>query len=82
MMQVEVHFEKGSVGKIHSHSNIQLTYVLGGKFEFIVGEETKIVNCGDSLYLLPDAHKVYSDAKDDPVKVCFNSEDYQKYLLK
>ena len=54
MMQVEVHFEKGGIGKVHTHSNVQLTYVLSGKFEFTVGEETKVVSSGDTLYILPD----------------------------
>ncbi len=49
IMGVEVYFEKGAVGAMHSHPHIQLTYVLEGKFEFSIGDETKIVSKGDTL---------------------------------
>lgn len=54
LMQVEVHFEEGSVGKMHSHPHSQLTYVLEGEFEFTVGNEKKIVKKGDTLYKIPN----------------------------
>ena len=53
MMQVEVHFEKGAVGAMHSHPHTQLTYVLEGKFEFTIGNEKKVVSAGDTLYKIP-----------------------------
>ncbi|MBQ7055085.1 MAG: cupin domain-containing protein [Oscillospiraceae bacterium] len=53
LMQVEVHFEKGSVGAMHSHPHSQLTYVLEGEFEFTIGGEKKIVRKGDTLYKVP-----------------------------
>ena len=34
LMCVEVHFEQGAVGALHSHPHEQITYVLSGKFEF------------------------------------------------
>ena len=54
MMQVEVHFEKGAVGAMHSHPHTQLTHVLCGKFEFTIDGETKIVSAGDTLFKLPN----------------------------
>lgn len=54
LMQVEVHFEKGAVGAMHSHPHSQLTYVLSGKFEFTIDGETKIVSAGDTLYKTPN----------------------------
>lgn len=53
LMQVEVHFEKGAVGQMHSHPHTQLTYVLEGEFEFTVGDEVKVVKKGDTLYKIP-----------------------------
>lgn len=53
MMQVEVHFEKGSVGAMHNHQHEQLTYVLSGRFEFTIGDEKHIVGAGDTLYKKP-----------------------------
>ena len=54
MMQVEVHFEKGAVGAVHSHPHTQLTHVLDGAFEFTIGDEKKIVRKGDTLYKVPN----------------------------
>ena len=54
LMQVEVHFEKGAIGAMHSHPHTQLTYVLEGKFEFTIGDEKKIVEKGDTLYKVAD----------------------------
>lgn len=41
MMSVEVHFEEGAIGAMHSHPHEQLTYVLSGEFEFTIGDEKK-----------------------------------------
>ena len=54
IMTVEVHFEKGAVGPLHSHPHEQLTYVLSGEFEFTIGDEKKIVKTGDTLYKEPN----------------------------
>jgi quercetin dioxygenase-like cupin family protein len=53
LMQVEVHFEQGAVGPLHSHPHEQLTYVLAGEFEFTIGDETRLVRAGDTLYKRP-----------------------------
>lgn len=53
LMQVEVHFEVGAVGAMHSHPHSQLTYVLEGKFEFTIDGEKKTVCRGDTLYKTP-----------------------------
>ncbi|MCA0937437.1 cupin domain-containing protein [Vibrio alginolyticus] len=54
MMSVEVHFEEGAIGPMHSHPHEQLTYVLSGEFEFTIGDEKKIVKAGDTMYKQPD----------------------------
>lgn len=43
LMAVEVTFDKGAIGPMHSHPHEQLTYVLDGEFEFTIGEETRVV---------------------------------------
>jgi quercetin dioxygenase-like cupin family protein len=53
LMQVEVHFEKGAVGAMHSHPHTQLTYVLSGAFEFTIDGTKQVVRTGDTLYKLP-----------------------------
>ena len=54
MMAVEVNFAAGAVGPMHNHPHEQLTYVLSGEFEFTIGEETRVVSAGDTLYKQPD----------------------------
>ena len=53
LMQVEFHFEAGAVGALHSHPHEQLTHVLSGEFEFTIGDETRTVRAGDTLYKRP-----------------------------
>ncbi|MDO5352907.1 MAG: cupin domain-containing protein [Succinatimonas sp.] len=54
LMAVENHFETGAIGAMHSHPHQQLTYVLSGKFEFTIGDETHIVTAGDTLHKMPN----------------------------
>ncbi len=49
LMMVEVHFQKGAVGSVHSHTHQQMTYILSGVFEFENDGEKQIVEQGDSL---------------------------------
>ena len=53
IMMVKVKFEKGQEGTLHSHPHSQCTYVASGKFEFTIGDVTKIVEAGDALYKQP-----------------------------
>lgn len=54
VMVVEVHFEAGTTAPLHHHPHEQITYVMSGKFEFTVGNDTYIVAAGDSLYKQPN----------------------------
>ena len=54
LMSVEVKFEKGAVGAMHTHPHIQISYVLEGKFEATIGGETKIIEKGDTYVTEPD----------------------------
>lgn len=54
LMLVEVAFEEGAVGDMHTHPHAQTTYVLEGEFEFTVGGRTEIVKKGDTLYDEPN----------------------------
>lgn len=49
-MMVEVYFEQGGVGAMHTHPHAQTCYILDGKFEFDIDGVKHIVNKGDSLY--------------------------------
>ena len=49
LMPVEVNFETGSIGAVHSHENIQCTVILSGRFRFNIDGEEIEVQKGDSL---------------------------------
>jgi quercetin dioxygenase-like cupin family protein len=53
LMCVEVHFEKGAVGALHSHPHEQITYIISGEFEFSIGGVKKILKAGDSTFKQP-----------------------------
>ena len=54
MMAVEVSFEEGAVGAVHTHPHVQISYVLEGEFEATLGDETRIIRRGDTYYTTPD----------------------------
>lgn len=49
LMIVEVHFDQGGVGTVHTHSHCQSTYVQSGKFRFSIGDELVVVGPGDTI---------------------------------
>ncbi len=52
LMMVEVAFEKGAVGAMHSHPHIQVSFVASGAFELDIGGDKKVLKTGDS-YRVP-----------------------------
>ena len=54
LMMCEITFEKGAQGNFHSHAHRQITYVAEGIFSFTIGEETRVVKKGDSVYMPAD----------------------------
>lgn len=59
LMSVEVQFQKGAIGAIHSHPHEQVSYVIKGSFEFELDGQKKVIKTGDSYYVNPGvAHGV------------------------
>ena len=54
MMAVEVSFDEGAIGAMHSHPHSQISYVLSGKFEATVDGVTKIIEAGDTYVTSPN----------------------------
>jgi quercetin dioxygenase-like cupin family protein len=54
VMMVNVSFKKGAVGAIHEHYHTQVSYVLSGKFEVQIGNETKVLQQGDCFFVNPN----------------------------
>jgi quercetin dioxygenase-like cupin family protein len=55
MMSVEVRFEKGAIGSMHTHPHTQISYVLEGKFEATINGETTVISKGDTYITPKDA---------------------------
>ena len=49
MMAVEVAFDQGGVGAVHSHPHRQITYCIRGCFHFTVAGRLVVLNEGDTL---------------------------------
>ena len=49
LMIVEVNFEQGSEGSVHTHPHCQNTYVRSGRFRFTVDGDSVEVGAGDTL---------------------------------
>lgn len=54
VMMVNVRFEKGGVGALHNHPHTQVTHISEGKFEVTIGDETTVLEKGDSFYIPSD----------------------------
>lgn len=54
IMTVEVVFEEGAVGAMHTHPQVQISYVLEGRFEATIGDEVRIIEKGDTYLTEPD----------------------------
>jgi quercetin dioxygenase-like cupin family protein len=55
LMIVEVAFDKGAVGSLHSHPHIQASYVAGGRFEVTIDGETQVLTRGQSFIVPSNA---------------------------
>ncbi|MNH96541.1 Cupin domain protein [compost metagenome] len=51
IMMMEVHFEEGAEGYMHSHVHEQFSYCIKGRLEFTVGEEKKIISAGETIFI-------------------------------
>jgi quercetin dioxygenase-like cupin family protein len=54
LMLVKVAFEAGAVGALHHHVHSQISYVESGEFEVTVGDDTRVLQAGDSFYAAPN----------------------------
>ena len=49
LMAVEVGFEAGAEGAMHTHPHVQCSYVLSGRFRYTVEDESVELAPGDSI---------------------------------
>lgn len=53
MMLVEVAFEAGAIGAVHSHPHTQASYVAEGRFEVTIDGVTQTLRAGESFVVAP-----------------------------
>ena len=51
LMMVQVSFDKGAVGAVHTHPHQQVSYVLSGAFELEMDGTKEVVRAGDTFYV-------------------------------
>ncbi|MBQ2794147.1 MAG: cupin domain-containing protein [Clostridia bacterium] len=54
IMTVEVSFDTGAVGSVHTHPHSQISYCVSGSFRADIGGEVKIISVGDSYVVAPN----------------------------
>lgn len=55
LMSVELHFEKGAVGAMHSHPHEQIGYIISGSLVYKeAGREDQVLTAGDTYYVEPN----------------------------
>lgn len=55
MMAVEVHFPQGVQAALHHHPHSQISYVLSGRFRYVIGQEETVLEAGACIVVPPDA---------------------------
>jgi len=56
MMMVEVCFDPGAVGVLHTHPHEQASYILRGSFKVSIDGEEEVLRAGDTFYVSPGIH--------------------------
>ena len=51
LMMVEAIFRVGGIGYTHEHRHEQICYCLSGEFTYSIGDETRTLLPGDSVYV-------------------------------
>jgi len=51
IMLVKVSFEKGSIGDMHNHTNVQSSYIESGRFEVTISGKKQILERGDGFFV-------------------------------
>ena len=78
LMVEELIFEKGAKSKSHTHTPVQIPYVKSGVFKFTVGEESYVLEEGDTAYMGPDVLHYVECIEEGTLVVSFSPmrEDY------
>lgn len=80
LMAVEVHFQKGGMGALHTHPHEQISYIVKGSFEFNLDGMIETIKAGDSYYVSPDVRHGVMALEDSVILDIFTPqrEDFLK----
>jgi quercetin dioxygenase-like cupin family protein len=56
LMLVHVRFERGAIGRPHSHFHRQVSYIESGSFEVIIDDDNIVLRKGDSFIVKPNVN--------------------------
>ena len=90
MMAVEVHFPQGVQAALHHHPHSQISYVLSGRFRYVIGQEETVLEAGACIVVPPDAPHccaaveagVLLDVFTPPGKISCNPNGSEKRLTR
>jgi len=85
LMAVEVRFQKGAIGEVHSHRHAQTGYVLEGSFQVEVEGKKEVLKRGDCYFAEPHImHGVVCLEDDSTLLDIFTPirEDFLKYSFR
>ncbi len=51
IMLVEVGFDEGGIGALHTHPHAQISYVLSGEFDYVIEDQAWRMGPGDSIVI-------------------------------
>jgi quercetin dioxygenase-like cupin family protein len=71
LMVVRVEFREGAVGYAHAHPHRQVSYVVSGRFEVTVGDETTVLVAGDTFAAAADVVHGVKALSDGTLIDCF-----------
>jgi quercetin dioxygenase-like cupin family protein len=78
-MLVELHMAKGSEVPEHTHPHEQIGYLASGRLEFRIGDETKVLEAGDS-WLAPGNVPHYVRVLEDAIALDIFSPPREDFL--
>lgn len=80
LMASEMRFKAGAIAAMHEHPHEQVVYVVEGELDFTIGDETRRVGKGDSMYAPPNVRHGAVSVTDSLVLDVFSPqrEDFLK----
>lgn len=71
------YFKSGGLLKSHSHGNAQITYIIKGRFEFVLDGDSRVLSAGDAVFIEPgESHSIFC-LEDGEIIEAFNADIWE-----